>query len=237
MKRRRWMAAIDVLSLVIIILLFSPLITGLALHELLGLIFVFPFITHLLFSWLWIKQSPGRALTHADRRYKLNLILNTSLFVLVVMELMSGVMISQSLIPLFGLNTFNDWEWRALHNQSSVGLVIIVSLHIAMNWQRILFYFKKRVSVLNKRDTNSLLIVPTVIKNIKRFLIIVVAAILISAFTFLILGIPDKARVSTINDIARLRFNPLPGSVQVIGTIITIMILAYIARRWLKIRL
>src|ERR1700712_2416422 len=98
MKRRRLMLSIDMILFAIIVLLFSPLITGLALHELLGIIFVSPFIMHLLFSWQWIKQSPKRALSHGDWRYKLNLILNTSLFVLVVLELLSGLMISQSLI-------------------------------------------------------------------------------------------------------------------------------------------
>ena len=237
MKRRRWMLGVDVLSFVIIVLLFSPLITGLTLHELLGIIFIFLLIAHLLFSWDWIKQTPKRVLNHPDWRYKLNLALNTSLFVLVVLELLSGVMISQSLIPLLGVNTINDWEWRSLHNQSSTGLVIIISLHIAMNWERILFYFKKREPLLNKRYSNSSNVVPVIIRNLKRFLIIAVTGILVSIFPFLILGFPDKTSVSTVNDIVRLKLNFLSGSVQVVGTIITISILAYIARRWLKIRL
>ncbi len=61
---------------------------------------------------------------------------------MVILEIVSGVIISQILLPSFGVKTVNDWKWPALHNQTSVGIVIIISFHIAMNWQRINSYFK-----------------------------------------------------------------------------------------------
>jgi hypothetical protein len=46
---------IDVALLVVLVLLFSPRLTGLSFHESLGLALSFPLIVPLLWSWSWIS--------------------------------------------------------------------------------------------------------------------------------------------------------------------------------------
>lgn len=231
------MLFLDIFLFILIVVLYSPLITGLSSHEVLGIIFILPFILHLLFSWIWINQSTKRLFKNNSWRHKLNYLLNLTLFVLVTLEILSGLIISQVLLPLIGVKTVNDWKWRALHNQASVGIVIIVSCHIAMNWQRIISYFKNKLSAGSSVTKNNLYTVLIIVRELKRSLVLALVAVTITILSFLIVGMPDKDRVNPVNDIVRFKKNIMSGSVQVTGTILTIAILAYIAYRWLKIRL
>lgn len=237
MSRIKWMLSLDGFLFILFVLLYSPLITALSLHEFLGIIFILPFIIHLLFSWLWIKQSTKRLLKTINWRYKLNYLLNLTLFVLVILEIVSGLIISQVLLPSIGIKTINDWRWRALHNQVSVGIVIIVSFHISMNWQRIISYFKIQIPLASKITKNKVSVSRIIARELKRSLVIVFVAVIITILCLPIVGTPEKEKVNLVNDIVRLKQNTISGSVQLTGTVITIVILVYIAYKWLKIRL
>ena len=158
------------------------------------------------------------------------------LFVFVVLEIVSGLIISQVLVPAIGIKTINDGAWRGLHKQVSVGIVILISLHISLNWRRMVSYFRKKNSssiIKNKRQSNSLILK----KQAIRFSLIIFAAIIITSLGYLVLGAPVMSRLYAENEIAKFRLNPLSGTVQVIGSIISIFILAYISWRWLIVRL
>jgi len=230
------MFLLDILLFVSLILLLSPFSTGLSGHELLGTIFFLPVIAHLLFSWPWIKGSTRRFLVQSGWRDRFNYILNLSLFVFVVLEIVSGLVISQSLVPSLGIKTINDGAWRGLHKQVSVGIVILISLHISLNWQRMVSYFRKKISssiTKNKRQSYSSILK----KQAVRFSLVILAAVIISSMGYLVLGAPVMSRVYGENEITRFRLNPVAGAAQVIGSIISIFILAYISWRWLRVRL
>src|SRR4029078_12948539 len=93
--RRRFIVFLDTTLLVIFILLLSPRMTGLALHEVLGLIFFIPIIIHLLIAWPWVHNATRRFFQTTKRRTRLNFFLNSILFILVITELVSGFIISQ----------------------------------------------------------------------------------------------------------------------------------------------
>jgi Domain of unknown function (DUF4405) len=236
-SRFRLMLCLDILLFVSFILLFSPLITGLAWHELLGLMLFLPVIFHLLFSWAWIRQSTRRFLHHADWRNRFNYCLNATLFSLIILEIVSGLAISQIALPFIGIKTINDWVWRALHNQASGALVLTVSLHIALNWQRIIGYFKKRGSGYHTGIKKYLPSVSAFIRGSLRVLLILLVAGIITTVAYLIIGAPTKTRINFQNEIARFSQKLVPGIVQVTGGIITIAILTYMAHRWLKLKL
>src|SRR4051812_47723370 len=144
--RRRFVVFLDVTLLIIFILLLSPRMTGLALHEILGFIFFIPTIIHLLIAWPWIQSATRKFLTAANRRTRFNFFLNTILFILVISELTSGFIISQVVLPTVGINTINDQSWRSAHNLPLNFVMLFTGLHIAMNWGWIAAAFKKRVS-------------------------------------------------------------------------------------------
>ena len=97
-------------------------------------------------------------------------------------------------------------------------------------------YFRKKIStpVKTKKGKSYSLLLR---KQTVRFSLIIFAAVVISSLGYLVLGAPVMTRVYAENEIARFRANPISGTVQVIGSIISIFILAYISWRWLRVRL
>ena len=145
--RKRFIICLDTALLVIFILLLSPRMTGLALHEVLGVIFFIPILIHLLIAWPWIQAATRKFFKTANRRTRFNFFLNTILFILVITELLSGFIISQVVLPNLGINTINDRAWRSVHNLPLNFVMLFTGLHIAINWGWIAAAFKNRINI------------------------------------------------------------------------------------------
>ncbi len=126
---------IDVALVIVLLLLFSPRLTGLPLHEWLGIALGVPLLVHLLLSWSWIRVATARFATRSRGRARANYVLNWLLFILVVIEVVSGIVISNVALPAIGVSTINDRAWRALHNQTLNGTMLLIGIHVAMNWR------------------------------------------------------------------------------------------------------
>ncbi|HMA23491.1 MAG TPA: DUF4405 domain-containing protein, partial [Gemmatimonadaceae bacterium] len=116
-------------------LLFSPRLTGLSIHEWLGVSLGATLIVHLLVSWSWISSATRRLVSGSNRRARINYILNWLLFVLILVELTSGAAISRVVLPSIGIQTINDRSWRALHNLTLNWTMLALGFHVAMNWR------------------------------------------------------------------------------------------------------
>lgn len=136
---------VDVLLLATLLLLWSPRLTGLPLHEWLGLSLGAPLIVHLLLSWSWISSGTRRLVAGRNRRARINYILNWVLFVLIVIEVSSGVAISHVALPFFGIPTVNDRSWRALHNLTLNWALLVLGFHVAMNWRPLVLGVSRHV--------------------------------------------------------------------------------------------
>ncbi len=126
---------VDVLLLATLLLLFSPRLTGLSIHEWLGVSLGATLIVHLLVSWSWISSGTRRLVSGSNRRARINYILNWLLFVLILVEVTSGVAISRVVLPSIGIRTINDRSWRALHNLTLNWTMLVLGFHVAMNWR------------------------------------------------------------------------------------------------------
>ena len=126
--------AIDVVLFVLILLLLSPRLTGLPVHEWLGLALGIPVLVHLLLSWSWISRATLSVPVRAGWRHRINYVLNWLLFALIILEITSGIVISVVALPQMGISTVEDGAWRLLHNRFLNFLVLLVGIHTAMNW-------------------------------------------------------------------------------------------------------
>jgi hypothetical protein len=232
--RRRFIVFLDTSLLIIFILLLSPRMTGLPLHEILGFIFFIPIIIHLLIAWPWIQNTTKKFFQTASGRTRFNFFLNTILFILLVSELVSGFIISQVVLPRLGINTINDRSWRTAHNLPLNFVVLFAGLHIAINWRWIVAALKKR-SINSKQNKGVFSVRVTSI--LMRIGILLLAASLVSLVLYIIIGKPSIARLYTHNEIAR--FNPSLGHgiIQFFGETFLLALVAFIARKWLRIRL
>jgi len=232
-SRRRFIICLDTALLVIFILLLSPRMTGLPLHEVLGFIFVIPIIIHLLLAWSWIQNATRRFFKTASRRTRFNFFLNTILFILVITELVSGFIISQVVLPDLGIKTINDRSWRALHNVPLNFVVLFAGLHIAVNWGWIASVFKKRLRIPMQSNISSFKIQAI----FGRIIILILATGFVSLVWYSVIGKPSIARLYNHDEIARFHPSVGHGLVQFLGEAFLLAIVAFIARKWLRIRL
>ena len=232
--RNRFIICLDTVLLVIFILLLSPRMTGLALHEILGFIFFIPILIHLLIAWPWIQNATGKFFKAYSRRTRINFFLNAILFILVVSELISGFVISEIVMPWLGINTINDRSWRAVHNLPLNFVMLFTGLHIAINWGWIVSALKKLADI-QRPGKQKFSLKPVTL--FLRILIIVLAACPVFIVLYSIIGKPSPDRIYSQNEIGRFTPSLSHGLLQMLGEIFLIALVAFIARKWLRIRL
>ena len=139
---------LDAGLLLLFLLAIAPRLTGLALHEVVGIAFLVPLLAHLLLSWRWIASGVRRSLRPGARRARVNYLLNAALFVLTVTVVVAGLAISRVVLPALGIRTFDDGAWRFLHNNTVNWVHLAVALHIAMNWRWIVAATRRQLAAV-----------------------------------------------------------------------------------------
>jgi hypothetical protein len=137
--------SLDVITGIATLALLSPPLTGIPIHEWLGLAAVIPLLVHLLINWQWIVATTRRFFGKLPGQTRINYILNGLLFILMTAEGFSGVMISKVVLPSVGLSASNAYIYRYLHSLLADSLLIVFGLHLAMNWKWVLGILKKNV--------------------------------------------------------------------------------------------
>jgi len=109
--------------------------TGLALHELLGLLFAAVVVIHVVLHWDWvvnITRTFFRKLIHESR---LNYVLNLALFLDVVAVMVTGIMVSETLGLRLGLSSARLTDLLTVHAFSSHLSLVLTALHVALHWR------------------------------------------------------------------------------------------------------
>jgi hypothetical protein len=235
MTRLKFAFGLDALLLAAYLLLLSPRMTGLPVHEWIGIAFGIPLIVHLLLSWSWIATATRRVIATRDRRAQVNFALTATLFVLIVTEIVSGLAISQVTLPFFGVPTINDRSWRALHNLTLNWTHLAVGVHVALNWPWIVATWRKRLRLGDSPVPIDL--APSFLSGVGRIALVLLAAGVVAAYEFARLGLPSELRRYDHDEIARFRPTVAHGIGQLVGEALLLVIVAYAARRWFRVRL
>jgi hypothetical protein len=139
-KNRLWL---DLVTFVTLLVVSAPRTTGNTIHELLALALSGAIIAHLLLNWTWIVEITSRLFTKSAQKSRINYILNWALFAGGIMTLLSGLMISKTVVPFFGLSLPQNMSWRQLHSLSTNVIMILMGLHMALHWNWIVNMFKR----------------------------------------------------------------------------------------------
>ncbi len=132
---------LDIGMIVLFVLLFNTLVTGLLFHEIVGLVVLGVVGAHILINKNWlsnIKQAIKKGLLSS--RQKLKLVLNITLAALVAIILVTGILISIYLFPM--LSSPNDLV-LGLHKWASYVLGGVLVVHTAIHWKFLLHMMKK----------------------------------------------------------------------------------------------
>lgn len=136
---------VDLLLFVAFLLLMNVHTTGETVHELLGIAIGATVIVHLLLHWQWLATTVRKIFAHLPWRTRVNALLNTLLFVAFTVMVLSGLLISETVLPALGITLQGGGAWHQLHTLSSDLALFVVAAHVGLHWGWIVAAFKNHV--------------------------------------------------------------------------------------------
>ena len=141
-KTKLW---IDVIIFIAFLIAMEPNASGITVHEWLATSLIAVLIVHLLLSWDWITNITSRFIGKINNTSRINYILNWLLFIDGTVIMLSGFLISQSLMPFLGIQLPQGFAWRRLHDVSANSFLVLLGLHTALHWSWIVDTFNRYV--------------------------------------------------------------------------------------------
>lgn len=116
--------------------LMSWRLTGVWLHEWLGIGLLALILVHLVVHWGWVEARVAVLARSPNRRFGA-LLLNTAVFAAMGATIVSGFVVSKVVVPN-GLTPESYLHWHGLHESAATFTVIALGLHLAFNWDRLI---------------------------------------------------------------------------------------------------
>lgn len=138
---------VDVMIFAAILMADEPRLTGIALHEWLSVALAVTIIVHLLLHWKWIVQVGADYLQRLWQVSRLKFLVDALLFIAFTVVMMSGLMISRSVLPFLQITLGHNAGWNAVHSLSATMTMLLVGLHFALNWDWVVAVSKRFVVV------------------------------------------------------------------------------------------
>lgn len=136
---------IDITIFIAFLVAMDPHSSGFPVHEWLATSLIAALIVHLLLSWDWISQVTRRFLGKMNNASRVNYLLNWLLFIDGTVMMLSGFMISESLLPSLGITIPRNFAWRSLHDLSANLFLLLLGLHTALHWSWVVDAFKRYI--------------------------------------------------------------------------------------------
>lgn len=125
---------LDVTLFVGYVLLSAPQTTGIPFHEYFTVVFIPVFVAHIVLDWGWIARVFQRSDHARPGEARFNRAFDVALFIAMVVVIYSGFLISESILPDFGVEPVANGFWATLHEASGNLLLLLVGIHLALHW-------------------------------------------------------------------------------------------------------
>jgi hypothetical protein len=156
-KQNRTKLLLDITTFVGFLIAMDPRSSGIAVHEWMTIALAGTFVVHLLLNWDWIVQVTKKLFTGGLNGSRLNYILNWLLFIDGILIMLSGIMISQAVVPALGFTLSENFTWRGLHEFSTNFAMLLLGLHLALHWNWIVSIVKRLFTRDEKKSVTTLL--------------------------------------------------------------------------------
>lgn len=143
-NRTALVLCLDTAMLVLVCVLECLSLTGLELHEWLGIVLCPVVLVHVVVQWRWFITQYQRIRLTRGYRVRINALLNVVLFLLMSAVLFSGVLVSHQGTALFGEAFGRVRIWHDIHGWANFSLIVLVGLHLALNWDWMLAAIRRR---------------------------------------------------------------------------------------------
>ena len=126
---------LDLAMFGVLLVAYNPAWSGLAVHEWLSVAVIVPLLLHLVVNWekvLRVVSTFAERLLHASR---LDLVVDTVLFVATVIVMVSGLMISQVAARAVGITIAPASIWVSVHSWSADLTIALLLVHFVLHWR------------------------------------------------------------------------------------------------------
>lgn len=131
---------------ILFILLLDSTITGMQLHELIGIGIFVLFIIHKLLNYKWIVAITKNIFGKKTKlKTRIMYILDVLILIAVTLTALSGIFISKSLFTWITVS--NTAFWKTIHSPVAYLSFILISIHLGLHWQYIMAAFRKMFKV------------------------------------------------------------------------------------------
>lgn len=140
---------IDSILGIAFLLAFQPRFTGLSIHEWMGVGLGAVVLVHIGLAWSWVVNVTKRLFQKLPNQTRLLYAINMLLMIAFIGVSVTGVMISEVVFPQIGGNH----ELVGIHKLFANGILLLMSLHLALNWQWVVNVWNKQVvqALANRR--------------------------------------------------------------------------------------
>ncbi|WP_191602414.1 cytochrome b/b6 domain-containing protein [Marinomonas algicola] len=133
----------DVILLIGFMIVSAPQATGVPVHEWLSLLFIVPFVIHLLLHWDWIKKSLDIFLSAKSAKIRFNVIWSYLIYLMMLLVFVSGFLVSVALLPAISVGINIQDFWSKIHHDSATFIMPMLGVHLALQWSWIVNITKK----------------------------------------------------------------------------------------------
>lgn len=142
MKKCHMKLILDIIMTICFICIMKIKITGMSLHEKLGISILVLVCIHLILNYKWIK---GITIRLFDKKLKpiikISYVLNVILCALILLIVASGMLVSVTIFT--HISAENRALWADIHKIASLFAFICISIHVGLHWNMIMAGFKK----------------------------------------------------------------------------------------------
>lgn len=135
--------ALDIAIFIVFLAVASPSLTGMTIHEWLALAFAAALIVHLLFHWKWMVAVIGKFYKKLFHQSRLNLIVDVAFFITMAATMLSGILISKSVLGTLGISLQVGHNWQTIHKLMANFSLILLGLHFGLHIKWIVSSLKR----------------------------------------------------------------------------------------------
>ena len=162
---------VDIFFFSLMILVLIPQTTGIPIHEWASFIILLPFFLHLIINWNWIVTNSASFLKRKPNKTRFDYVFNWLLYFLMIVVTVSGIVISESALPFFGIHFEPDSFWSKVHDVSATLFMAFLGIHIALHWKWIVSAIRK---LEFKSDLHHLVEIREIITRFSRQLLMII---------------------------------------------------------------
>ncbi|QOS69031.1 DUF4405 domain-containing protein [Eggerthella guodeyinii] len=136
--------AVDAACLLVYLVAANPAVTGIGVHEWVGIGVLLAFLVHVAMHVDWVVEAVKSAAARPSWVRTGNLVLDALIVVAFMTVTVSGLMVSGAVLAAFGLYADGYYFWDPLHATAAKVLLALLLVHVVAHGKWLVGFFKNR---------------------------------------------------------------------------------------------